>query len=271
VVFNAIFAQKQYQAKYMSSLSNHPEIPDTSYEKALLMQSMLIAVAKNGGLDENVYSSIRREFMNSDAKSLLPGIIKTCRDEGSVWRYLKKVASGEGSWDRRCGHIDKSFKPFLDYLEKGNHSPSDENISESISLFGANGVHIAWQKALQRRQDDPEGAITAARALLETVCKHILDETGVDYSNDDLPKLYGKTAEALNLAPSQHTEATFKAILGGCYTVVQNLGSLRNKVSDAHGQGKHPVRPLPRHATLAVNLAGGMSTFLIETWNAKNN
>ena len=79
------------------------------------------------------------------------------------------MASGEGSWDRRCGHIDKSFKPFLDYLEKGNHSPSDENISESISLFGANGVHIAWQKALQRRQDDPEGAITAARALLETV------------------------------------------------------------------------------------------------------
>ena len=53
--------------------------------------------------------------------------------------------------------------------------------------------------------------------------------------------------------------------------MVQNLGSFRNKVSDAHGQGKHPVKPLPRHATLAVNLAGAMSTFLIETWNAKNN
>ena len=271
MVFNAIFAQKQYQAKYMSSLSNHPEIPDTSYEKALLMQSMLIAVAKNGGLDENVYSSIRREFMNSDAKSLLPEIIKTCRDEGSVWRYLKKVASGQDSWGFRCDYIDESFKPFLDHLETGNHSPSDENISESISSFGADGVHIAWQKALKRRQDDPEGAITAARVLLETVCKHILDETGVHYSNDDIPKLYGKTAEALNLAPSQHTEETFKAILGGCHTIVQNLGSLRNKVGDAHGQGKRPVRPLPRHATLAVNLAGGMSTFLIETWNAKNN
>ena len=39
------------------------------------------------------------------------------------------------------------------------------------------------------RQDDPEGAITAARTLLETVCKHILDETEVDYSKDDLPTL----------------------------------------------------------------------------------
>ena len=76
----------------MSSLSNHPEIPDTSYEKALLMQSMLIAVAENESLDEKLYSLIRREFMNSDAKSLLPEIIKTCRDKRSVWSYLKNVA-----------------------------------------------------------------------------------------------------------------------------------------------------------------------------------
>ena len=265
------FCTKAIQAKCMFSLSSHPEIPDTSIEKALLLQKMLIAVAENGSLDENVYSSVRREFMNSDAESLLPEIIKTCRDQGSVWGYLKKVSSGNGSWGVRRDHIYDSFKPFLDHLEKGNQSPSDENISDSISSFDANEVHNAWQKALQRRQDDPEGAITAARTLLETVCKHILDEKGVDYSKDDLPKLYGKTAEALDLAPSQHTEEAFKAILGGCYTIVQNLGSLRNKVSDAHGQGKHPVRPLPRHATLAVNLAGGMSTFLIETWNAKNN
>ena len=157
----------------------------------------------------------------------------------------------------------------MDHLEKESQSPSDENISESISSFDANEVHNAWQKAVQRRQDDPEGAMLASRTLLETVCKHILDEKGVDYSKDDLCKLYRKTAEALDLVPSQHTEEAFKAILGGCYTIVQNLGSLRNKVSDAHGQGKHSVKPLPIHATLAVNLAGAMSTFLIKTWNAK--
>ncbi len=89
-------------------------------------------------------------------------------------------------------------------------------------------------------------------------------------ADEDLPKLYSKTAEILNLAPSQHTEPTFKAILGGCHTVVQNLGSLRNKVGDAHGQGRNPVRPAPRHAALAVNLAGSMATFLIETWKARN-
>lgn len=271
MVFNAIFCTKAIQAKFMFSLSSHPEIPDTSIEKALLMQDMLIAVAQNESLDKSVYSLIRREFMNSDAKSLLPEIIKTCRDQENVWRYLKKVSSENGTWAARRDHIYDSFQPFLDHLEKGNQSPSDENISEAISSFDANEVHNVWQKAVQRRQDDPEGAITLARTLLETVCKNILDKKGVEYSKDDLPKLYGKAAEALDLAPSQHTEEAFKAILGGCYTIVQNLGSLRNKVSDAHGQGKHPVKPLPRHATLAVNLAGSMSAFLIETWNAKNN
>gem|GEM_PF-5848621 len=41
------------------------------------MQKMLIPLAENGSLDENVYFSIRREFMNSYTKSLLPEIIKT--------------------------------------------------------------------------------------------------------------------------------------------------------------------------------------------------
>ena len=84
MVFNAIFCTKAIQAKCMFSLSSHPEIPDTLIENAFLMQDMLIAVAENGSLDESVYSLIRREFVNSDTKSLLPEIIKTCRDQGNV-------------------------------------------------------------------------------------------------------------------------------------------------------------------------------------------
>jgi hypothetical protein len=55
--------------------------------------------------------------------------------------------------------------------------------------------------------------------LLETVCKRVLDETGTEYDDkDDLPALYRVTATKLNIAPSQHTEETFKRILGGAKT-----------------------------------------------------
>jgi Abortive infection C-terminus len=53
---------------------------------------------------------------------------------------------------------------------------------------------------------------------------------------------------AANLAPSQHTEEPIKRILGGVTSVVEGLGSLRNKMGDAHGQGKKAVRPSARHA-----------------------
>lgn len=127
-----------------------------------------------------------------------------------------------------------------------------------------------WRKALDRRHEDPEGAITAARTLLESVCKHILDECSVEYGdNSDLPKLYGLTSKELNLAPSQHTEEAFKKILGGAHSVVDGLANLRNRLGDAHGQGKRPVKPLPRHAGLAVNMAGSMASFLLATFEAK--
>jgi Abortive infection C-terminus len=44
------------------------------------------------------------------------------------------------------------------------------------------------------------------------------------------------------------------SILGNCKSVV-NLGALRNKIGDAHGQGKLAIKPKPRHPELAVNLA----------------
>ncbi|MCI0573783.1 MAG: abortive infection family protein [Myxococcaceae bacterium] len=131
-------------------------------------------------------------------------------------------------------------------------------------------VHDLWAKALARRLEDPEGAITAARSLLESVAKHILDDLSIEYSaKADLPALYRAVATALNLAPSQHTEEPFKVILGGCTSVVQGLANLRNVHGDAHGQGRRSFRPAARHAELAVNLAGALATFMIATHEAR--
>lgn len=148
--------------------------------------------------------------------------------------------------------------------------PADNLISQTLSSFDESGVHHTWKKALDRRISDPEGAITAAKTLLETVCKHIIDEAEQSYGdNDDLPKLYATAAAFLQLAPTQHTEQVFKAILGNCQSVVGNLAGLRNKLGDSHGQGKRYVKPAARHAELAVNLAGSVAMFLVATWDAR--
>lgn len=162
------------------------------------------------------------------------------------------------------------FQSIIERLESSTASPSDAIVSATIERYDSKYVGEVWYRALNRRSEDPEAAITAARTLLESTCKHILDDLNVEYENThDLPKLYRMTAEQLDLAPSQHTEQVFKQILGGCHSVVGGLAAVRNRLSDAHGKGRRPVKPAPRHAELAVNLAGSMATFLIQTWEAK--
>ena len=141
------------------------------------------------------------------------------------------------------------------------------NVVSRTAKIDGQFIAETWRKALERRHADPDGAITAARTLLETVCKHILDDAGVPYTDrDDLPKLYGTAAKELNLAPSQHTEEVFRKILGGAHAVVDGLANLRNRLGDAHGQGKRPVEPAPRHAEFAVNTAGSLASFLLATF-----
>ncbi|QIJ44710.1 abortive infection family protein (plasmid) [Rhizobium leguminosarum] len=149
-------------------------------------------------------------------------------------------------------------------------SPSDVAISQALAAYDADTIHARWTEALERRDTNPEGAITLARTLLEDVCKWIIVGAGEEYEEkDDLPALYKKLAKILKLAPDDHTEIVFKQILGSCQSVVESLGSLRNKISDAHSLGPRRVRPAPRHAQLAVNLSGTMATFLVDTWNAR--
>jgi hypothetical protein len=215
-----------------------------------------------------VYEYLRRELMSVPTiKELLPPFVRSCRTLDVFWPYIKEQS---GSYAGRRKLISDAFTPLVDYVEGKNKAPSDKIVSNTLETFDSEGVHLVWNKALERRIADPEGAITVARTLLETVCKRILDEQKITYSDrEDLPKLYTLAARALNLAPDQHTEEPIKAILGGATNLVNGLGTLRNRLSDSPGRGGKPVRPSPRHASLAVNLAGAVATFLVETYSQK--
>ncbi len=163
-----------------------------------------------------------------------------------------------------------SGSPFYAVRLAPTGSPADESISAALAAFDPTQVHARWTMAMERRASEPAGAITLARTLLEDVCKWVLDQAGETWQeSDDLPVLYRKLAKVLKLAPDDHTEQVFKQILGSCQSVVESLGALRNKLSDAHSAGPKRARPQPRHAELAVNLAGAMATFLVATWEAR--
>jgi hypothetical protein len=137
-----------------------------------------------------------------------------------------------------------------------------------LKTYGTNDLIEFHEKTLSRVEADPGGAITGARSLLETVCKQILDRRSIKYeTKEDLPKLYGKVARELRLAPSDHSEEAIKRILGGCFSVVEGLGALRNTMGDAHGHGLNPIKPDVCHARLAVHLATATAGYILEIDN----
>lgn len=200
--------------------------------------------------------------------SQLPQAVRTCRTESELWGFIKPKF---GSYQERRDYWRDEFNPVLDYLESLDRSPTNTVVSAELKRLGYDAILADWNKALDRTATDTEGALTTSRSMIEATCKHILDEAGATYDTSaDLPALYKATAKSMNLAPEQHTEDLFKRVLGGCTSVVEGLGAIRSKLGDAHGKGKKQARPLRNHSDLAVNLAGAMCVFLLQTWELRS-
>jgi hypothetical protein len=247
-----------------------PDLDDderTLLEKVEKLQAGFIgrATQDGGSIDEPTYERLRMELLsNATIRPKVPEIVRKYRDQSQFWQFIKNKFA---HYAERRQFIWAEFTPLIDYLELQERTPGVEPITDTLEAFDPEHVHAVWQKALDRRATDPDGAITAARTLLETVCKHVLDKAGKTYAdNVELPQLWRQCAELLNLAPDQHHEQIFKSILGSCQNIVASLGAVRNKIGDAHGMRPRAVKPKPRHAELAVNLAGTMASFLVATW-----
>lgn len=83
-----------------------------------------------------------------------------------------------------------------------------------------------WEKLSARLGDDPDGAITAARTLLETVCLHILSMLGKGTEYKGLPALYKATAEELQLVPKKEEDAAIRQILGSIVRFAEAIEAL---------------------------------------------
>ena len=155
------------------------------------------------------------------------------------------------------------------------HQPSKALRLDARDLLGD-------QRALRDHLDridrtitsDPAAAISAAKELVESTCKVLLDALLVAYSNsDDLPALYKKVAETLRLnaeavPDSAPGSKSAQKVLRTLSTTVQSLAELRNELGLGHGRAV-PSPALERHARLSFNACVTVVEFLLDTWHAR--
>lgn len=124
-------------------------------------------------------------------------------------------------------------------------------------------------------QNDPSLAIGTAKELVETCCKTILTERGVQFSkNADIPELVKLTAKELELTPEDIPEKakasdTIKRLLSNLATITQGVAELRNHYGTGHGKVATAKGLQPRHAKLAAGAASTLAVFLAETHNER--
>jgi len=236
------------------------------------LRDILMDVAQNSPFRYKDYGDIRlRLLKDKETAPLVPQFIKSGRSHDELKAHLSGIAAGDGSYAVRRRYVAEQLAPLLDYIEAkiigSDAAPHQEGVADSLSSLDSAEVTELWAKAIQRCESDPEGAITAARSLIESTCKHILDVSWVSYEDsDDAPTLYKKVSKELNLAPDQHAEAMFKRTLSGAVNVVNGLSGIANQYGDRHGGGVGRGKASPRHARLVVNAAGTITAFLVDTW-----
>ena len=215
---------------------------------------------------ERDYERIRNELLReSKLVGKLPKFINNCIYLEDFWNFIKDKFS---TYKERRTFIHDELRPLFDLLETNpSDYPCDNLISTTLGGVNPSSIKDDWEKALSRRDTDPDGAITSARSLLESTCKYVLDDLDVSYnSSAKLPALYKSLSNELEIAPNRVANKKLKKVLGGCMVIVEGLGSMRNEFGDAHGKGIESYKPTNIYSQLAANLAGAMACFLLLRW-----
>lgn len=180
-------------------------------------------------------------------------------------------------------HPRKTLRDFVRLLDREGFAYRDGKITpkHSTPLAGELTEHataldlpnvLEQLRRLEAVADsDPRLAIGTAKELVETVCKSILRERGVEVDSAwDFPKLVGEVRRALHLLPQDvdsdaRGKDAIKRVLGSLGSIAQGINELRGSYGTGHGPDGRARGLHGRHARLAVGMASTLATFLLET------
>jgi len=200
---------------------------------------------------------------------------------GNVLSNLEELVENDVDWaESRLRALTKWIrKDGFEYqdgklIPVGKHHAL-EDISDTTSAFDMPELNRQIERMKSAVEDDPGLAIGTAKEIVETTCKTILDQRGIQFEDDaDITKLVKETRKTLGLIPeaipnSSKGSETIRRLLSNLGNVTQGLAELRNLYGTGHGKHGGSKGLSSRHARLAVGAAATLATFLFETHNER--
>jgi hypothetical protein len=155
------------------------------------------------------------------------------------------------------------------YIMGAALSGPSKSLAERMKAQGVQAIEIEYNRAYRSIESDPPAAVTAACAILESVCKVYLEEEKQEMpAKQVLGNLWNEVATHLGLLPKDMPDDDLKRILQGLFGIAGGVAALRTHEGSAHGRSKN-YKLSPRHARLAVHAAHTMAMFVLETWEER--
>lgn len=161
-------------------------------------------------------------------------------------------------------------------VETGKSTPVLDHLATKADVLDFDTVRRDLDRALASAKEDPEDAVTAACSTVESVCRSVLIELGMDLpAKKDIATLYKAVREPLGLSPDRLDlppliADDIRKVLSGLATSVDGIGALRTHAGDAHGREKGYRRIDERIAKLAIHASSTIALFVLETWEQRS-
>lgn len=228
--------------------------------------------------DNWIFSDSRFQLMNGDDEVLLRFLSETTHP----------VVRPDVTESKRLVQLYNEYLRHDGFaiVEKSRISGKPIYVGRNVGIVGTPGLEAARQvlsgadlgyvaQQITRMEaaviSDPGLAIGTAKELVETCCKTILSERGIDIpKSDDLSHLVKRTVKELRLTPDDISDKAkaadiIRILLSNLATITNGIAELRNKYGTGHGKEAKAKGLGSRHAKLAVGAASTLVVFLAET------
>lgn len=148
--------------------------------------------------------------------------------------------------------------------------PASRTLNEILQDRDLPEIEAEFDRAISGVASNSRDAITAACAILESLCRIYIDERNLELPTKQTVKpLWAVVQKDLGLDPASLKDKDLARILTGLTSVVDGIGALRTHAGSAHGRDRKSYRTEARHARLAINAAHTLVVFLLETWESR--
>lgn len=276
---NVIWAGKIDEPEFLARIFDLEKIPSTDKRFTNAAEDIWQHRINNptDWNDNWVFSDIRFNLLKCDDETFLRFLCEMLhplvRNDLQETEKLRHIFNESLSIDGyEIVEISKiSIYPVYAGRPKLEGVPLGLNLTKNNSVFNSEYLRHQIYRIESAIPHDPDLAIGTSKELVETCCKTILQERGIEFDNGwDVTKIVKETYKQLKLTPDDIPEAAkaseiIRRLLSNLAMVTQGLAELRNYYGTGHGKSAKAKGLTPRHAKLAAGAATALALFLFET------